>query len=445
MKKTFILGLIAAALGFTACSSEDDLNVNDNNQKKGMVLRATVELPAESRATISDDWTFAFSKNDLVLVRNGEMSPNNHYMFTKGTGDFTCISAIETTSPVTWYAYFPQIYVYFNQQSGKKEDVANFYALSGTTISTTTGTDGLSITMEPQVAILVIDNQIGSIDINVKTGQNSWAHSLKAKTGEKGFELVTYEEKVSLLTTNTPGTYYIAVPAGVQLAVKDGDKVIRSTGTSGLTAGKYYNLTVAPTTGTAKRKGNIDVKWVQLWEGGPKFAEYNVGAKSATQNGGFYTWGGKFDNANGGFDDWRDDHNKKNVDSGNLTGTEDTATYLWGDNWRMPTQAEFQGLLDNCTVEWTDNYNGSGARGTIFTGCGAYASNSMLLPDGGYYEYDTDDGKVYCGGNGYYWTSTPAFNNEGYYLLTKKESNSLHHGWRNVYAFSIRAVLNENK
>ena len=53
MKKTFIFGLMAAALGFTACSSEDDLNVNDNNQKKGMVLRATVEQPAESRATFT--------------------------------------------------------------------------------------------------------------------------------------------------------------------------------------------------------------------------------------------------------------------------------------------------------------------------------------------------------------------------------------------------------
>ncbi|MDO5446669.1 MAG: hypothetical protein Q4F34_02690, partial [Prevotellaceae bacterium] len=27
-------------------------------------------------------------------------------------------------------------------------------------------------------------------------------------------------------------------------------------------------------TGTAKRTGDIDVKWVRLWAGGPKFAEY---------------------------------------------------------------------------------------------------------------------------------------------------------------------------
>ena len=30
----------------------------------------------------------------------------------------------------------------------------------------------------------------------------------------------------------------------------------------------------------------IDVNWVQLWENGPKFAEYNVGATSVTDYGG---------------------------------------------------------------------------------------------------------------------------------------------------------------
>ena len=392
MKKTIIFGLMAAALGFTACSSEDDLDVNNDSNQKGIVLRATVEQLAESRATIDNDWTFAFSQNDLVLVRNDEMSPNNHYMFTKGTGDFTCISAIETKSPVTWYAYFPQIYVYFNQQSGKKEDVANFYALSGTTTSTTTGKDGLSITMEPQVAILVIDNQIGSIDINVKTGLNSWVSSLKAKTGEKGFELVTYEGKVSLLTTDTPGIYYIAVPAGVQLAVKDGDKVIRSTGTSGLTAGKYYNLTVAPTTGTAKRRGDTDVKWIQLWAGGPKWAEYNVEAKSNIPGGygGYYKWGGRVS-----VKDYPDAPTPKYY--------EDTATILWGSNWRMPTKEEFDALMNNqnCTCTWATQ---NGVNGLLCTGKGVYSTNSIFLPAAG----NCDKGDV-AGSDkmGFYWSSTP--------------------------------------
>ena len=428
MKKAFIFGLIAAALGFTACSSEDDLKVNDNNQKKGMVLRATVEQTVGTRATISDDWTFAFSMNDLVLVRNDEMSPNNHYMFTKGTGDFTCISAIETKSPVTWYAYFPQVIMNLNQQSGKKEDVANFYALSGTTTSTTTGKDGLSITMEPQVAILVIDNQIGSIDINVKTGQNSWVSSLKAKTDEKGFELVTYEGKVSLLTTNTPGTYYIAVPAGVQLAIKNGDKVIRSTGTSGLTAGKYYNLTVAPTTGTAKRRGDIDVKWIQLWAGGPKWAEYNVEAKSDIPEdyGGYYKWGGK-------------SSLKDLPDAPTPQYYDDTATILWGSNWRMPTKEEFDALMNNqnCTCTWT---NQDGVNGLLCTGKGVYSTNSIFLPAAG----NCDKGDVTVSDKmGFYWSSTP-YQDDGAYCLGFDSNNTiLDEPVKRDGGCSVRAVLVE--
>ena len=356
-------------------------------------------------------------------------------MFTKGTGDFTCISAKETTSPVTWYAYFPQVIMYFNQQSGKKEDVANFYALSGTTASTTTGKDGLSITMEPQVAILVIDNQIGSIDINVKTGQNSWAHSLKAKTGEKGFELVTDEGKVSLLTTDTPGTYYIAVPAGVQLAIKNGDKVIRSTGTSGLTAGKYYNLTVAPTTGkaTATIDGSqVEVNWVQLWKDGPKFAEYNVGATSVENYGGYYTWGGIFKNAESS---WQDDHN---------SGTDDIATILWGSNWRMPTKEEFDNLLAKCDVKWidgsTEKYNNTTVTGLLCTGKDAYSSNSVFLPAAG---YCCLDGDVFEQGHfGYYWSSTPYDEiSRAYGLYFDSDTQRVYDNYGRDCRYSVRAVL----
>lgn len=392
MKKTFIFGLIAAALGFTACSSEGVLDVNNDSNQKGMVLRATAEQPTKTRATIDNDWTFAFSQNDNVFVRNDEMGPNNHYMFTKGTGDFTCVAAIETKSPVTWYAYFPQVVVYLFQQSGKKEDVANLYALSGTTASTTTGKDGLSITMEPQVAILVIDNQRGSIDINVKTGQDSWVHSLKAKTGEKGFDLVTAETKVSLFTTNTPGTYYIAVPAGVQLAVKNGDTVIKSTGEKGLTAGKYYNLRIFPF-GQGEAAASVfgNVKWVQLWDKGPKFAEYNVGARSATDYGGLYCWGMITD---------KDSKGEGRKGDEDLSGNNDTATMIWGENWRMPTKEEFDNLIANCTVERTNLY---GLDGCKFTGKGDYSSNSVFLPAAGCCDYGTVG---YQGGCGFYWSST---------------------------------------
>ena len=42
------------------------------------------------------------------------------------------------------------------------------------------------------------------------------------------------------------------------------------------------------------------------------------------------------------------------IDSeGNLTPQYDAATVNWGGSWRMPTRAEQQELIDDCTWIWT--------------------------------------------------------------------------------------------
>ena len=254
MKKTFIFGLIAAALGFTACSSEDDLNVNDNNQKKGMVLRATVEQPAESRATFTDNegvWQFAFTKGDVIKVTNKEIiGADKFYTFTYDGEKFVSEDAVPTKTAVRWYAYYPSNEVSLVGQSGKWEDIADMYVMSGSTpygSGDVTGEDGLDITLEPKVAILKIINKKGSIDINVKTGGKAWASGYKTSSlGITDPMLSCYSEytKQTLLNTMEKGTYYIAVPARQQLAIKNGDEVLKSTGENGLQAGKYYELVV---------------------------------------------------------------------------------------------------------------------------------------------------------------------------------------------------------
>lgn len=186
-----------------------------------------------------------------------------------------------------------------------------------------------------------------------------------------------------------------------------------------------------PTTGTAKRKDNIDVNWVQLWKGGPKFAEYNVGAKNNKPEdyGGYYAWGGSQDKV--------DDH------KAGLTGTDDTATKLWGSNWRMPTQAELQALLTNCDVQWTNDYKGDGTniKGTIFTGKQgtAFASNSVFLPAAGY----CHGGNIYDQSNyGYYWSSTPDGSYGAYHLFF---GSGYQLGYYDrYYGCSVRAVLAED-
>lgn len=188
----------------------------------------------------------------------------------------------------------------------------------------------------------------------------------------------------------------------------------------------------AATTGTLSATGVGSVGWVQLWDGGPKFATVNVGvadASSLAGQGGHYSWGGSADK----------DGSDSNAGSSPLSGRSDTATELWGNNWRMPSQEEFTALKDNCDATWESNYNSTGVKGVLFTGRGEYSANSIFLPAAGSFNpshlaVDTPD-------NGIYWTSAPKESNGSSFFFS--DSSSWVAGLSRSYGCSVRAVVNE--
>ena len=263
---------------------------------------------------------------------------------------------------------------------------------------------------------------------------------------------------VSLTGTIKSGnTYYIAVlPAALQngftirFVATDAIYKKSTNNTLTLARNKVINLgsfatsdlTLVPTTGTAKATiggETVYVPWVQLWEDGPKFAEYNVGATSVTDYDGYYGWGGMQDK--GG------DCVSGAVD---LSGDTDTATKLWGSEWRMPTMAELEALVNstNCTLEWIDGsekqYNGTNTIGLLCKGKEGtvFASNSVFLPASGYW----GSGHVNSLGYGEYWSSTHKDEKQSYTLYFGLNMSSIflnkEFGLRG-YAQSVRAVLNE--
>ena len=188
------------------------------------------------------------------------------------------------------------------------------------------------------------------------------------------------------------------------------------------------------TTGTAKATiggSEVDVNWVQLWENGPKFAEYNVGVTDgkAESYGGYYCWGSSIDqDSNGAY--------KSGTDA--LTGTDDTATNLWGSAWRMPTKAELEALLANCDVEWTTVNDFKGRK---FTGKGVYASNSVFLPAAGF----CSGGEVFTQGYfGNYWSSTPNGSDNACDLSFDSGGQHVdYYSYSRDLGYSVRAVLAE--
>lgn len=372
MKKTLLFLIAATAMMMAGCSNDDF-----GGATQGMTLNATVEQPA-SRATMTgpNDGTyqFSFDNGDKLKVTNSLVK--SYYTFTKNGETFTSSDAQPTTEAADWYAYFPGSTVDLTNQNGDLDGVANHYACAGKTASATTGADGLTIALKPQVAILRIvkvDGNSTTCDINVKTGEK-WVSGLTAKSNEAGFDVVTSESKVTLLTASEPGTYYIAVPAGVKIAIYNGGTLVRATKDKGLTAGKYYTVTTGPVRGTAKATINdetTDVDWVQLWAGGPKFATQNV--------------------------------------DGTMSWTAAVNTNLWGDNWRLPTKEEMSsmcGYIEQSEILTTKTvkvkYCKPGDKfGFEFTGVQpGYTQNSIFLPTVGN-KHDAESG------DGRYWTSDP--------------------------------------
>ena len=422
MKKTLLFLIAATAMMMAGCSNDDF-----GGATQGMTLNATVEQPA-SRATMAEGdkgtYKFSFTDKDMLNVTNFQVE--SYYTFTKHGDTFSSSDAQPTTEAADWYAYFPGNTVDLTNQNGDLDGVANHYACAGKTASATTGAEGLTISLTPKVAILRIvkvDGTSTTCDINVKIGEE-WVSGLKAKSNEAGFDVVTSKTKVTLLSAGAPRTYYIAVPAGVQITIYNGDTKFKATKAEGLTAGKYYTLTTGPVKGTADATINgktEKVDWVQLWAGGPKFATQNVATKMT------------FTDA------------KK-------TG----ADYVWGANWRTPTKEEM--TLVNANLDG-DFYSitplhttcqiveESGVVGLRYTGImPGYTKQSIFLPiegDKGYF-------------HGVYWTSTSEIETHGTSLNVNGGIND------NVYIFTayhfdsrayttptnthfVRPVLNEKR
>lgn len=356
-----------ATMVLAACSDD----TTEPAVKRGMVLKANVE-DTDTRATITDNegkWKFAFATNDVVKVGNNEVE--SYYTFKNNGTVFESTDALQTTKAATWCAYFPGEIIELANQSGEFADVAKNYALAGATATPTTGSDGLTVMMKAKAAVLRIVgvNKDEKLDISVKTADDGkYVSGLKAVKNSEGFSVETSDTKVSLLSKQGAGVYYVVVPAGVKISVSNGDKSLYSgdkpmstTKADGLKAGKYYTLTTGKTTGKAEATINgvkVNKEWVQLWPGGPKFAKENVAEKI-------------------------------NFTEARKTGD----AYVWGANWRTPTTDELNKFF---TVKYEDekyvlypiNTTGrliekNGEYGLLLTGVKpGYTGNTLFLPAG---------------------------------------------------------------
>ena len=184
---------------------------------------------------------------------------------------------------------------------------------------------------------------------------------------------------------------------------------------------------------TGKHNGH---DWVDLGlPSGLKWATCNVGASSPSDYGDYFAWGEISTKTS------YDDNNSTTFlkEIGDIAGnpTYDVARAKWRGSWRLPTEKEFQELIDNCTWEWTTQDGVNGFRVTS-----KINANSIFLPAAGWRSgtsfYD-------LGSDGYYWSATPFESDTGgaYFLSFLKNYRYTNFHYR-FDGRSVRPVFQNN-
>ena len=269
---------------------------------------------------------------------------------------------------------------------------------------------------------------------------------------------------ITVATGGTSSVFYIAVlpvefSRGFTMDCYDGSdnligrqKTLKTISTvSGGGTIKVINLGNAQGWIAAPPAGAIDLGLSVKW------ATCNVGASNPEDPGNYYAWGetaGKSDYswstyAWGGSDKFTkycpasepsywggagSPDNKTQLDLAN-----DVANTTKGGSWRMPTDAEWTELRNNCTWAWTSDYNGTGVAGQIVTSnLEGFKDRSIFLPAAGYYMNNT---LYHAAADGYYWSSSlcESSPDNAWYVHFLNDTKS-RGNYARSYGFSVRPV-----
>lgn len=312
-----------------------------------------------------------------------------------------------------------------------------------------TVTPGLAVTVQPEAQFAIFKFTLKNIDAS-------------ADILVKPLIISIASQNYTITPSSAQSVLYVALPA-----ISGEDVVFSTTGNTtsnnvkknfeftktnvSFAAGKYYQSTLqmiqeeTVPAGFAPVDLGLSVKWANM----------NVGATALFDGGSYYYgWGeiaGKRSSCVWESYKWCNGSNTTltKYNTGSSYGTvdqkrqlglaDDAAQTVLGGNWRMPTDAEWTELRENCTWTWTTNYMGKGAAGLIVTSNKTgYTDKSIFLKANGYCSTDP-----YLNGyKGYYWSSSLRTDHPDRAWGVLLESENMSRNSRDrCYGQSIRPVL----
>ena len=459
MKSLWALLPVAVALIVASCSSEDAAEPasGNNGGTKTIPVKITVGMDDATRATVgSDNSTLYFHTADKLAVLFGgsllgklDMTVNNGTTATfegtvTSTGDFSG-SYNEVTvvligdenigvreSDGTWVNNGPAICVANGNSSALNEAVKKYSYLTGTGTLGPGNLNNFTLTQHTaflNIAVTFKDETAANTNLSVTVTNNSSTIGTGSVTTET--DATSNDVVAKFVVPVAAGT----VMSGATIVLGSSDPITLSS--TATLAGQSYRIEKTLISGH---------EGVQLWAGGPYWATMNLGATNPEEYGKYFAWGetegyygddghyfGYIDYnnidpqsgpaivykwANGGESMLTKYCNDSNYGYNGFTDNlmtletaDDAATANWGSGWRMPTSDEIEILGDDApytrvvSMEWVDNYKGSGVAGNLFTGIGpGYTERSIFLPAAGYCAYE--NGPTNSGSEGYYWSSS---------------------------------------
>jgi hypothetical protein len=220
---------------------------------------------------------------------------------------------------------------------------------------------------------------------------------------------------------------------GIIVYKKDGTKVVHS----------YTEVDSIVTFNKNIPEGAVDLGLPS----GTLWADRNIGADSPEGYGDYFAWGetrpkstyswSTYKYCKGSYNTltkYCTDSSCGTVDNKTvLEPSDDAATANWGSNWRMPTHAEQEELIEKCTWTWTTR---NGVNGYKVTGPNG---NSIFLPAAGF-RYD---GSVYYVGSDCYCWSASLYESDpsrAWYMYFNSDYHGSYTNFGRYYGRSVRAV-----
>lgn len=257
---------------------------------------------------------------------------------------------------------------------------------------------------------------------DVKVGTSVSKTFKITNTGSKATN-VTISESYGIATSDFSGVATLAAGESKTITLTCSPNEIGSfNGVIDIIAGNWCQITYKGN--AVESTGGYSYEYVDLGLS-VKWATCNLGATKPEEYGLYYQWGdtqgygsdpsdGKkfgwstYKWCNGSYNSltkYNTNSTYGTVDNKTVLDMEDDAARAaLGGNWRMPTDAEWTELRENCTWTWTMNYNETCVAGRIVTSNKTgYTNKSIFLPAAGYRSpYGLSRARSY----GYYWSSS---------------------------------------